>query len=376
MSGFTYEFSPVLNQSGTFYVSPLGSDTTGTGSQSYPFKTIQKGVDYINSLPAPSYLYYLLIENGFYSETVTFSGQMSVGAASILNGSVFIDQVNFATGCNIGISNIQMNLIYTFGTAIVNFLNCSCEATFTNLGTGTINVIGGDFNSNNICITYIADALTLEMAAGNVGQIASFGDGATLYIHNNRYVRYLEFDANGQFILENQIVTYDPGISDYAFIADFGTGSGAVYLRGEVAFVSSAGGLAKIYIDTGVPFRFDRVFYDVKNSVMLGTILPSPYGFDCTKNTLPNATIFTPTANDQAYSAKVDDYFIVVDGAGFTGCSVSLDLAVIDRRRVEIFNSGTHSINVKQGATDLYTVNSGDRAVATYLATNTTWYFA
>lgn len=113
MARFTNPESSI-NYATTLIVDPYGSDTTGTGGVSYPFKTIQKAHDYANTNISLNNQVVVRINSGTYSENLSvtrpnihfigpsegvtkstrISGTVNVNTSSSIGGTVN-DMVSF-----------------------------------------------------------------------------------------------------------------------------------------------------------------------------------------------------------------------------------------------------------------------------------------
>ena len=63
----------------TYYVSPNGSDITGTGAINNPYQSIQKGIDVASVLTVSDNVYrYVLVQAGSYNESLTITTKINL----------------------------------------------------------------------------------------------------------------------------------------------------------------------------------------------------------------------------------------------------------------------------------------------------------
>lgn len=135
----------ILTANTYLYVSPSGSDTTGDGSQSNPFRTIQHAVDMIPPVLNGKRLE-IRLAPGVYDEDVTIKGKTGGGEYSIriIGASTKDDAANyqvrsiilFGIGMSYGtIRGIKFTGhasgtydIYTMGSACVSIDSCIMES--------------------------------------------------------------------------------------------------------------------------------------------------------------------------------------------------------------------------------------------------------
>ena len=110
-------FVPLVSTINNYYVNPNGDDTVGDGSITNPFKTITKGINYLNGL-AGDIQAVLNIGCGSYSEsfpTITKSGISLVGGSSLSTLTSLFGNITFNMSANAGnysiggMSNLLLN---------------------------------------------------------------------------------------------------------------------------------------------------------------------------------------------------------------------------------------------------------------------------
>ena len=139
-----------------FYVSPSGSDTSGDGSESNPFKTIQHAANLL-----PNFLKFnggatarIVLLDGTYTESVRiehvkgwYMGSVTVEAANAKNATID-GSVIFQDCANIGIYNVKITQTVTI-EACINIAVDSCD--FIN---GDSNTTGGVLVVGSIASLY------------------------------------------------------------------------------------------------------------------------------------------------------------------------------------------------------------------------------
>ena len=151
----------------SFYVSPSGDDTAGTGEQGNPFKSIQKAIDSFPSNNALGKSYTIELEEGNYTGfrlaafkaiTINVSGQVSItGNVTISEGrltfmgdaeaSVTVVNGRIAMGGGDLTAMISLGVTYTDIVSTANAIDCSSGAKFTS----TSDVIVANFKTAVRC---------------------------------------------------------------------------------------------------------------------------------------------------------------------------------------------------------------------------------
>lgn len=160
-----------LSESVTVYVATTGNDTTGDGSSSAPFKTIQKAID---ELPKDLNGKHAQIDiaNGTYNERVTVdgftNGRLTIGVNS-RTVTVRGVSVMSSTGVRVNLSNITYSATYA-GTLL--YADYGSDVTIINPCT---------FRGESAAVSGIAAARGSTItAAGVTLALLSFGAAAVL----------------------------------------------------------------------------------------------------------------------------------------------------------------------------------------------------
>jgi hypothetical protein len=94
----------------TYYVSPNGSDTTGTGAINNPYQTIQKGIDVASVLTVSDNVYrYVLVQAGSYNESLTITTKINlIGMGNSSYESSVGCSINGSININVGQNGADM----------------------------------------------------------------------------------------------------------------------------------------------------------------------------------------------------------------------------------------------------------------------------
>lgn len=125
----------------TLYVSKSGNDTTGTGSESNPFLTIQKAITVAETLPSSSNPYEIpniYVDEGFYDEKLTITKNVTINGISQYLAN---NQANYGGQHSTRIGSVANNNFVDIRSAvaghIVRFENLDFRCRITNMEAGT-----------------------------------------------------------------------------------------------------------------------------------------------------------------------------------------------------------------------------------------------
>ncbi|MGB9979760.1 carboxypeptidase regulatory-like domain-containing protein [Methanobacterium sp.] len=223
------------------YVSPAGSDTTGTGTADAPYKTIQKGLNNVN----PGGTIYLA--NGNYENSVTINKNVHIVGESQEN-TIITATFDIRYAVNVTVTNLTMKQDYYYDNSIFNFrgscyiINCTFTGTGRNKYSAIYNletcyIAGCTFIGNN------ASGYREDMGGGaicNYGTITGLS-GCT-FINNTAF--------NGGAIWNWHTIDYIIGctFTGNSAVGDHGTG-GAICNIGTIDYMNGCifiGNFAKV----------------------------------------------------------------------------------------------------------------------------------
>jgi len=129
----------------TIYVSPLGNDTTGTGSVQQPYLTIQKAIDHREGTNPENVITEILIYSGVYGEdlTITMGNTIFSGYSSVQYDTPQV----IINGSTVSSSFINIDLAIDEGIVLVGFVNITMnESTIEKTITATTSSLSGNYN--------------------------------------------------------------------------------------------------------------------------------------------------------------------------------------------------------------------------------------
>jgi len=192
-----------------YYVSPSGSDTGGDGSQSRPWKTIQKAADAMSAGDTCH------VADGEYAEMVRPAGSGSAGnyISFVADGSsVTLNGARKITGWTVHSGNIwKANVAWNFGELFVDRQRMVL-ARWPNLSTGDIyrpNFYQATANGGK---TSIIDSVHLTQPAG-------YWSGAKIYLLAGPGWSAEQLDATG-YIPDERRITFGTSIFSQYYDAD------------------------------------------------------------------------------------------------------------------------------------------------------------
>lgn len=168
----------------SLYVSKSGNDTTGTGSESNPFLTIQKAITIAETLPSSSNPYeipIIYVDEGFYDEKLTITKNLTIiGIGQYLANN----QANYGGQHSTRIGSVANNNFVDIRSAvaghIVRFENLDFRCRITNLEAGTpVNAVALHMNYCNI--NKSSDPNPIMYISG-----VSVGTPSTVFVSNTR----------------------------------------------------------------------------------------------------------------------------------------------------------------------------------------------
>lgn len=168
----------------SLYVSKSGNDTTGTGSESNPFLTIQKAITVAETLPSssnPFEIPIIYVDEGFYDEKLTITKNLTIiGIGQYLANN----QANYGGQHSTRIGSVANNNFVDIRSAvaghIVRFENLDFRCRITNLEAGTpVNAVALHMNYCNI--NKSSDPNPIMYISG-----VSVGTPSTVFVSNTR----------------------------------------------------------------------------------------------------------------------------------------------------------------------------------------------
>lgn len=208
----------------TFYVATTGSDTTGDGSSSNPFRTIQRAV---NTLPQDlgSWTATIIIANGTYPETVTISGfhrgklVLCSNTPTMISSDVVITRLRFAYNlCAIMVQGVEIT--YSADAAVLSGNNNNVVLQYLKIVTSATSVPGissGIDDSMRIANSMISNRSIATLFTDSSGYVsACTGTGNRYAIRASgtasvRIIDALPSSTNGNLQINGGQIIYQNG---------------------------------------------------------------------------------------------------------------------------------------------------------------------
>jgi hypothetical protein len=247
---------PLLSADALYHVATTGDDATGNGSSGAPWKTIQKAVDFVNSIDLSGFSVSIHLEDGTYNENVQLKpyfgrgGQghttPSINGNATTPGNVIIHAAagNAIAGVETGdfewvISNLQVEA--PAGTAILADKGAWVViGGGINFGTATLHLQSnhdGFVEVTGNC-TIVGDAFAL-MKAGVKSEIL-VQSGVTIAASGTRaFTILVQATENSVIYLEGALSSGTVTTSNSKFFAD--TGGGISTKNASANFFASSG---------------------------------------------------------------------------------------------------------------------------------------
>ena len=259
-----------------WHVATTGSDSTGSGSISSPFATIQKGIDTSSDGDT------VLVSPGSYCGSVNFTGKnIVVGSHFLIDNSEAIidstilgpgDYYDYNSNCGDSFGGIQFTggedstahftgftITGTFGNAPIKCIDSSPSLSFLNIrnnyinsdGGGALYIINSEANLDNLIIS----------DNGKGGQ--SYG-GAAVYIDNS------SITINNSLVYNNSSTYEHHGYTMHTYTGGIVVVNNSILNLDKVSFYGNSGTGADSY----EPFGYGSALhlYDSSNAIILNSI--------------------------------------------------------------------------------------------------------
>ena len=293
-----------INTPITYYVSPLGSDSSNGSSVNQPFNTIAYALSVINAISNNNKVVLTLLE-GSYSENVNIS-----------RPNLYITSNNLSTTSTIINGNIVMTI--ASNTSVDNSLigfTLNGNLSFNDSGVAAFNYLCGNLNVTGSIINNTASVSNYSIVFNNLSSVAS-GNNNNLVSYGGRMNLInanLSQDSasntanmilinNGALVLSNSIIISGNSTATAPSIIKFNNSVSIPYSN---SFINSQIAYTSATVNTGVDLQKACINYNNSASLTLNNMLncfllcegsrrnPSGSKYDCVIKTGASSVILT-----------------------------------------------------------------------------------
>ena len=163
-----------INTAVTYYVSPLGSDSSNGSSVNQPFNTITHALSVINAISDVNKIVLCLLE-GTYNENITISRK-----------NLYLTSNNLSTTSTIITGNITNSVVSNtdVDNSLIGF-TLNGNLTFNNSGTAAFNMLVGNVTQYGTCVNNTTGVTNYSIVFNNFTNIAS-GNNSNLVSYSGR----------------------------------------------------------------------------------------------------------------------------------------------------------------------------------------------